>query len=139
MDSGPGRSERQGLSLAELFVRFPDDETAVRRARLAGRGALPRLRLCRHSDSPDPQAAALPVPLVPLRLLGEDRHGHARVEDRLSEVGRRDLPHDHEPEGRWNPIRSPRPAPRPTRWCRCRAATHPTGSPPLTVPVTCPQ
>ncbi len=28
MSSGPGRSERQGLSLAELFARFANDETA---------------------------------------------------------------------------------------------------------------
>ena len=28
MSSGPGRSERQGFSLAELFAKFADEETA---------------------------------------------------------------------------------------------------------------
>lgn len=77
MGSGPGRSERHGLSLAEWFAKFADDETsggAVRAAALARRGAPSRLRVGKRAAAPDPQAAALPLPN---RVLTTSRSGLA--------------------------------------------------------------
>ena len=72
----------------------------VRQTTVAGWVAMPVLRRRSRRGEIQPPANAVPVPRLQKAFLGKDELGDARVEDRLPEMGNRDVSANYEPKGR---------------------------------------
>ena len=110
----PGKSHRRGISLVKLLKMFPDDEKAREwfEKKLWPTGPrLPLLWLPGRSIRHQAQDHDSPLPGLPqaAHVQPENRQHHGRLEARLSEVGDRHLPSDHQPQRRVQHEDAPRP------------------------------
>ena len=101
----PGKLHRKGLTLKQLFRMFPDDATAgtvVRGTALAGKAALPLLRIDQLPVRRQAQDHALSLPGEGVREALQRSHqdAHGSVESRLPDMGHRALSGHDEPQGR---------------------------------------
>ena len=110
----PGKFHRKGLTLVELFQHVPrrcDGGVLVCRTALAGRAALPLLRLDQRPVGRQAQDYALPLPRKRVRQTLQRPHqdAHGIVEARLSGLGGRALPSHDQSQRRVEHEAPPRP------------------------------